>query len=94
MAVYDGVIVKHVSEDFYIGFRVLAPDLASGETISTCTATATTGLTLDASCTISGDEVSVGVSSGVAASDYVVRFVVTTSAGNTFVYDYLVKVIA
>lgn len=94
MAQYDGVIIKHASEDFYIGFRVLSPDLASGETISSCTATATSGLTLDEACTISGDTVSVGASAGTAGSDYVVRFVVTTSAGNTFIYDYLVKVIA
>jgi hypothetical protein len=93
MAVYDAVIRKKVSEKLYLGFDV-DPDLGAGETISSCVATVTTGLTISVSVTISSTTVKVLASLGTAGADYTIRFVVTTSAGEDLIYDFLVKVVA
>ena len=94
MDVPDAVTRKRVPEVWPIAFIVPSPDLNEGETIQSCTAEVTpAGLTLDPACVIDEDQVSVGISGGVAGSDYVVRFKPVISSGKKPVYDYLVHVV-
>ena len=95
MAIYDAVIRKKVGEKFRLPPFDVIEDLASGETIASCTAAATpAGLTLTGLVQISGTQIHQIVEGGVAGTDYVIRFTMTTSAGQVFIYDCLVKVVA
>lgn len=94
----QAIIEKGVDGEFPIGLAYYSPDLASGETISAVTVSVSpAGLTLGAG-SISSNEVSAEVSSGVAGEEYKVQFKMTTSSGKIFkhpVYDsIIVKVVA
>ena len=80
-------------EKMAIGLRYSAPDLESGETISTvaCAVLPGTGLTLVGAEVIDGDEVS-QVVHAVSAGEYVVTFTTTISSGQIYLDDYTVKV--
>ena len=82
-----------VGEKMAIGLRYSAPDLESGETISTvvCAVLPGTGLTLVGDEVIDGDEAS-QVAQAVTVGEYVVTFTVTTSAPHIYKDDYTVKV--
>jgi hypothetical protein len=87
------LVYKKVAEKFEVGFYFSPPDLASGETISTCTAAVLpTGLTLTGSCVISGSQVTQIISGGTAGVEYVLTFTITTSAGRIFTPDLQVRV--
>jgi len=85
-------ITKKAGEKYAIGFRYKAPDLEDGEVISTCTASATTGLTLNGSPVILGCTVSQMISGGTAGNTYTVTLTTTTSAGSIYVDTYSVTV--
>ena len=87
----QGTVNKGTGETFYVGFTYSAPDLDTGETITTATVAATTGITVGATV-IDGAEVTAPVSGGTANTNYTVTFTVTTSAGNIFVDSLLVRV--
>ena len=90
---YEGTITKQVGEKFAIGFNLKSPDLESGETISSCTAAVSpAGLTLTGAVVIDGSEVAQMIESGTTATEYVVTFTITTSAGHIYLPEYLVKI--
>lgn len=92
MAEYDNTpIVKKVPEKIYVGFDI-SEDLDDSETISSCTAEASDdGLTV-ATASYSGKIIKALVSAGTAGVAYAVRFTVITSASQTLVYDFGLKV--
>jgi hypothetical protein len=95
MALPTSVIRKRVSESWPIGFKYSGEDLPSGVTIASCAVTVSpAGLTVVASGTVSGDEVSSLISGGTAATDYTVKFLTTLSNGNILQDDFLVRVVA
>jgi len=89
----SGLIEKHVGETLIIGFRYHSPALEDDETLLSVSISAQSGITAGTAA-ISGREVSVPISGGTAAADYTIRFTVSTSKGQIFIDDYIVKVIA
>jgi hypothetical protein len=87
----SGLIEKHVGETIILGFRYHSPALDDDETLIGVSVSAT-GITVGAA-DVSGTEVSCPVSGGTAGSDYTIRFTVSTSQGQIFVDDFIVKVI-
>jgi hypothetical protein len=85
-------ITKKAGEKFAVGFLYKAPDLEDGEVITTCTTSATSGLTLNGSPVILGAVVSQMISGGTAGTIYVVTFTTTTSAGSIYIDTYSVTV--
>jgi hypothetical protein len=78
------VVEKAVAEVFPIGLTYIAPDLATGETVTSATVAVTpVGLTLSA-VTVASPEVSTVISAGTAGVEYTVLFKVITSGGKTF----------
>lgn len=88
----SGTIQKKVGELLHLGFRYSSPALASGETLTGVNISAT-GITVGAG-SISGREVTCAVSGGTAGTDYTIRFTVSSSSGQVFIDDYIVKVVA
>ena len=87
------LVKKRVNEKFAIGFEYISPDLEAGETISSASVTVPSGLTAVGSEVISGAEVSQIISGGTVDTDYVVTFLVTTSAGHIFEDKIIVRII-
>ena len=84
-------LYKSPTENFPIGFTYSAPDLDSGESISSAVVTATTGLTVGTPVVVS-PRVTVRISGGTSGADYTVTFTITTSAANVYVDQILVRV--
>lgn len=85
---FHGIISKYAGEKFALGFRLVAPDLAEGETISSCVVTITpsgggSDLVTAGSVSINpdGNEVSQMLQAGAVGSNYSVKFAMTTSLG-------------
>lgn len=80
----QAIVEKGVGGSFPVGLKYFPPDLASGETISAVTASASpAGLTVGAA-SYAGSEVSANVSGGVVDEEYKVQFQMTTSTGKIF----------
>jgi len=79
-----------------IGFSFSSPELASGETIESATATRTPievgGLDIDSVAT-TASEASVAISSGVDGNEYQINIVAVTTDGNILVGNILVRII-
>jgi hypothetical protein len=89
----SGLIEKHVGETLVIGFRYHSPAFGDDETLTGVSIGATSGIVVG-TADVSGLEVSAPISSGVAGTDYTIRFTSSTSKGQVFIDDYIVKVIA
>ncbi len=94
----QAIVEKGVDGKFPVGLAYYTPDLASGETISAVTASASpAGLTVGAA-SYSDNEVSAEVSGGTAGTNYKVQFKMTTSSGKIFKHPVkdaiVVKVVA
>ena len=86
---------KKVAETYPIGFRFHPEDLASGETISSCTVAVSGSdsvLTAVTPATVSTNEVSSVIAAGTAGVEYTVTFTMTTSSGKVFVDVWIVNV--
>lgn len=88
-----GMIEKHAGETLTLGFRYHSPALEDDETLVAVSINAPAGITVG-SADISGTEVYAPVSGGTAGTDYTLRFTSSTSQGQAFIDDYIVKVIA
>ena len=84
---------KKAAETYPIGFRYHPEDLASGETISTCTvAVSGSVLTAVSPATVSTNQVSSVIAAGTSGVEYTVTFTTTTSSGKVFVDVWIVNV--
>jgi len=93
-----GCVEKGSAGVLTVRLRYWPQDLNAGETITAVESSVSpAGLTLVGLPGIDGEEVYQKVSGGVAGTDYVVQFVVHTSAGQTYDHPYmdafLVKVV-
>lgn len=88
------IFYKKVDESYPIGLIYSAPDLASGETISSAVVTVDpTGLSLDGAPVSSGAKVSQSISGGILGKRYTLKFKVTTSVGYEYVDTILVEIV-
>lgn len=89
----DATRQKHVSAVKYIGFELVG--LEDSETITACECSVTpSGLTLTGDEVVDSPTVKQKIEGGVAGTDYVVRFHITTNLGYEDDFDYEIKVIA
>ena len=88
----SGLIEKHVAETLRLGFRYHSPALSDDETIIGVTISTPTGISTGTP-DITATTIEVPVSGGTAGTDYTIRFIASTSQGQSFVDDYIVKVI-
>jgi|GEM_PF-4245855 len=85
-------IEKRESEKFPIGFRYRDPDLETGVTISSVSASCSpSGLTLG-SAQYEDDSVWVWIEGGTSGTDYTVTFTTTFSDDKILIDDYVVRV--
>ena len=76
--------------DYFVDYSTF---LESGDSLSTQTTTADTGLTVDSSTIMSGDKkVKMFLSGGTAGTTYDVKIVATTADSLTLVHRFRVKV--
>lgn len=89
-------ITKTPDEKYAVGLKYIAPDLASGETITSCVVSIDPdedpGLKKVGAVIISSDQVEQLIESGVANQEYYVKFKTTTSGNNTYEDKIFVKV--
>lgn len=89
----DAVWIKPAAASENRGFTI--GDLATGETITSVACASTpSGLTVGATGTVSGANVSTLISGGTAGKEYRVRYTIVTSAQPVVIRDLIVKVIA
>lgn len=90
------VLKKKPDEEYPIGFKYIAPDLAEGETLASCTVTISPdeegGLKVSGDPVVASDTVSQKVTGGVDGHEYYVKFLVLTSAGHKYEDSIFVKV--
>ena len=89
--------LKQPSEEFTIALD-FSGDLDTGETLSSAVVTATDSAGTDVTATIvvsdavSGDTWAVRVQAGTAGSDYKITVVVTTSTGQVYEHEVMMRV--